>query len=119
MSSHLVPEDKYAFPVFRFPWGRGGVGGHDASAAFASHLNRWAEQRHSETLGMIPSPFVPNPNPFPSSFPNQAAFATKPREKSAPAPKPLVQQRDSRPAYPPCCDFGYRLLVSVGFWPYL
>lgn len=99
--------------------GGGGVGGHDASAAFAADLNRWAEQRHSETLGMIPSPFVPNPNPFPSSFPNQAAFATKPREKSAPAPKPLVQQRDSRPAYPPCCDFGYRLLVSVGFWPYL
>ncbi|WVO24365.1 uncharacterized protein IAS62_005730 [Cryptococcus decagattii] len=58
------------------------------------------------------SPFAPNPNPFPSSFLNQAAFAIKPREKSAPAPKPLVQQRDTRPAYPPCCDFGYRLLRS-------
>lgn len=116
MSSLLVPEDKYAFPVFRFPLGGGG---HDASAAFAADLNRSAEQRHSETLVMIPSPFAPNPNPFPSSFLNQAAFATKPREKSAPAPKPLVQQRDTRPAYPPCCDFGYRLLVSVGFWPYL
>lgn len=68
MSSLMVPEDKYAFPVFRFPWG--GSGGHDASAAFAADLNRSAEQRHSETLGMIPSPFAPNSNPFPSSFLN-------------------------------------------------